>query len=95
HQPPTTFTITNDPLGLCDWGLGIWGDSRNQVLQGDFYIGSSMSNELLSPLVRHLPGHTAAGLSAAERPDVSDDEPLDAPEDLDPTSTPVSLGSRR
>jgi radical SAM superfamily enzyme YgiQ (UPF0313 family) len=55
HQPPTTFTITNDPLGLCDTGLRLAGDSRDEVIQGDYYMASTTSFELTSPLTRLLP----------------------------------------
>ena len=97
-HPPTTFTITDDPLGLCTWGMGIEGDSRNEVLQGDFYIGSAMSNELLSPLTRHLPAHTAHGLDPVERDDMPapDEVAADYARVDEPSpGVPVSLGSRR
>lgn len=52
---PADFTITGDPLRLCDEGPVLHGDSRDEVVQGDFYMASTSAYELLSPLVRLLP----------------------------------------
>ena len=61
-RPPTTFTVTGDPLHLCDLGPRLAGDSRDEVIQGDFYMASTTANELMSPLIRLLP-HVARHLS--------------------------------
>ncbi|MFZ4668179.1 MAG: hypothetical protein ACOYML_02685, partial [Microthrixaceae bacterium] len=86
HQPPTTFTITNDPLGLCDIGIRFAGDSRDELMEGDFVIGSNSSHELISPLTRHSPFLPATELEATAA----------APQDDAATTvaapTPVTLG---
>jgi len=102
---PATFTVDGDPAGLCRSSVTFEGDSRNERMQGEFQIGSSMVFELQSPLARNLPGSMAAGLTF---PSVDPDEaaaasvtefPQDAPssdgrvESVGPT--PVSIGSRR
>lgn len=55
EYPPATFTVWGDPLRLCQSGLDFPGDSRHQLLEGDFAIGSLAANELDSSLVRILP----------------------------------------
>jgi hypothetical protein len=56
EYPAGRLTVWGDPLGLCDQGLRFQGDSRNEVMEGDFHVGGMACNELDSPLVRLLPG---------------------------------------
>lgn len=51
----SSFVVSGDPLGLCTGGLQFNGDSRELLMQGDFYLCTATANELLSPLVRLLP----------------------------------------
>ena len=62
-HPPTTFTITADPLHLCDNGLHFasWGPND---LETDFSVGANAANELASPLLRLLPHVAACGVPA-------------------------------
>lgn len=53
--PPVDFTVDGDPLELCRLGPQLAGDSRDEVLQGDFYMASTTAYELDSDLVRLLP----------------------------------------
>ncbi len=61
---PATFTITGDPLGLCTSGIYLHGDSRSEIMQGDFHIGSAVANELESPLMRVLPALSYFGVTS-------------------------------
>ncbi|MBL8774591.1 MAG: B12-binding domain-containing radical SAM protein [Acidimicrobiales bacterium] len=58
--PPATFTVTGDPLQLCELGLHFSGDSRDLVFEGDFAIGQNTANELASPLMVRLPVFSGA-----------------------------------
>ncbi|HWJ64789.1 MAG TPA: radical SAM protein [Acidimicrobiales bacterium] len=62
---PTSFTVLGDPLELCTEGARLAGDSRDGVLQGDFYTASASAFELHSTLSRMLP-HMARTLGAEE-----------------------------
>jgi hypothetical protein len=59
---PASLTVWGDPMGLCDEGPRLAGDSRDSVLQGDFYMAATSAYELHSPLTRLLP-HVARFLS--------------------------------
>ena len=94
---PARFTVTADPLRLCEDGLRFAGDSRDEVLQGDFYMATSTANELLSPLVRLLP-HVIRCLDPAvvqavlaeRRPPVEEATPIE----VDLHRRPVASGGR-
>ncbi len=60
--PPSDFTVTADPLGLCENGLWFAGEPRSETFPGDFENGAGAANELLSPLMRVLPWVRAAGV---------------------------------
>ena len=47
---PIEFTIEADPLELCSNGLTFGGESRDETMQGDFYVLIDAAYELLSPL---------------------------------------------
>jgi len=47
---PIEFTIEADPLELCSSGLTFGGESRDETMQGDFYVLIDAAYELLSPL---------------------------------------------
>ena len=74
RYPRGSLTVARDPLGLCDDGPELFGDSRASVVQGDFYMASTSAYELYSPLVRLLP-HVVRNLTpdevAAVLPDVA------------------------
>ena len=100
HHPPTTFTITADPLHLCDNGLPLDGDSRDDANQGQFQIGATVAHELESPLMRYLPHVHASGVAPPERPAVAlstvvgfpIDADLDDPDLLAGAGVSVALG---
>ena len=89
---PTEFTVTGDPLDLCVTGIRLDGDSRDEILQGDFHIGAAVANELESPLIRILPA-----LCGQAGPLSSEDivrqllEELEAEDDADAGGVPVAL----
>ncbi len=62
---PGELTVARDPLRLCDDGPELFGDSRAEVVQGDFYMASTSAYELYSPLVRLLP-HVVRNLAPEE-----------------------------
>lgn len=55
QYPPGDLTVEGDPMELCTYGTRLHGDSRNEVMQGDFYLASTSAYELDSPLARVLP----------------------------------------
>lgn len=67
---PAEFTVSSDPLSVCDRGiyLGEEGDfgsgsGRRRLLESDFHLGSTSANELMSPLIRILPPLAVLGPS--------------------------------
>ena len=67
QYPPTTFTITDDPLDLCNNGTHFAGNSRDELMEGDFQIGANSSHELLSELTRPSPFLASQGVEPAAR----------------------------
>ena len=67
---PATEELPHDYLAyyrsatssLYDGGLRMPGDSRDPIIEGDFHLGQSSANELLSPLIRLLPLLGAPGV---------------------------------
>ena len=55
HYPPADFTITADPLHLCTNGPDLGGDSRDESMLGQFWVGIGGTYELVSPLTRVAP----------------------------------------
>ena len=53
--PPTTLEVLGDPIGLCAAGLRFGGDSRDEAMLGQFWIGVGSSYELLSSFTRVSP----------------------------------------
>jgi hypothetical protein len=93
---PAEFTVTGDPLDLCVTGIRLDGDSRDEILQGDFHIGAAVANELESPLIRILPAlcGQAGPLSSEDivRQLLEELEDLQAtPDDADADGVPVAL----
>jgi hypothetical protein len=77
HHPPTTFTITADPLDVCRNGIIFGQHGDGGVMQGDFAIGANAANELASPLLRVLPHVAAEGIPAVIPDGLEpDDEPI-------------------
>ncbi len=60
---PSVLVVEGDPLGLCDQGMLLAGDSRDERSQGQFQIGATVANELASPLLRFLPHVEASGMA--------------------------------
>jgi radical SAM superfamily enzyme YgiQ (UPF0313 family) len=52
---PGELVVEADPLDLCRLGPRLAGDSRDEVIQGDFYMATTSAYELHSPLTRLLP----------------------------------------
>ena len=94
-HPPTTFTITDDPLGLCTWGILFGGDSRDELMEGDFLIGSNSAHELISPLTRHSPFLESLGIAAPHREAAEPylDDPDEQEEDHDGIGGPATGGT--
>lgn len=45
----------------------LYGDARrDEILESDFHLGQATANELVSPLIRILPGTTWLAVSALE-----------------------------
>ena len=97
---PATFTVVGDPLGLCTDGIHLQGDSRNEIIQGDFHIGGGVANELESSLIRILPLVSGNGITnlppeviaAAEAEDRAAEGAAVDPTAGDPTAgEPVSI----
>lgn len=53
--PPSEFTISSDPLGLCTHGVQLEDDSRDETMLGQFWVGIACTYELESPLRRVSP----------------------------------------
>jgi hypothetical protein len=53
---PATFTVDGDPLELCRTGPPLNVGVGDDVIQSEFHLGQCASNELMSPLLRLLPG---------------------------------------
>ncbi len=53
---PATFVVQGDPLELCRTGPPLNVGVGDDVIQSEFHLGQCASNELLSPLLRLLPG---------------------------------------
>lgn len=98
--PAASLTVAADPLGLCDTGLHFPGDNYDAAFEGDFHIGAIAANELLSPLVRIVPGVSSQrdmvearlALARASASAVSDDATVRHPR---PPGVPVPLGRSR
>ena len=52
---PATFTVVGDPLDLCGAGVSLVGDSRDELVHGDFWMMAVTAYELDSGLTRWLP----------------------------------------
>ncbi|MBL8774592.1 MAG: B12-binding domain-containing radical SAM protein [Acidimicrobiales bacterium] len=64
-HPQAELTVTGDPLHLCSGGLRFAGDSRDEAMLGQFWLGVGSSHELLSPLTRVAPATRDLELAAA------------------------------
>ena len=47
--------IDHDPLGLCRFGVEFLGDSRNEIIEGTFWMGVDFTHELPSTIDRPPP----------------------------------------
>lgn len=101
-HPPATFTVTDDPLHLCDDGLRFAGDSRDELMEGDFLIGANSSYELLSELTRMSPFLASLGMSpplpAVDVPVASGDQNPETDPDAEPddsSAVRVAIGRTR
>ncbi|MCB1017496.1 MAG: radical SAM protein, partial [Acidimicrobiales bacterium] len=65
-HPPGRLVVTGDPLGLCEGGLRFAGDSRDESLLGQFWLGVGSSHELASPLTRVAPALRHLDVAARE-----------------------------
>jgi len=54
-HPPAALEVIGDPIGLCTAGLRFGGDSRDESMLGQFWIGVGSSYELLSSFTRVSP----------------------------------------
>jgi hypothetical protein len=69
EMPRGHLTVAGDPIGLCNNTMVFEGDSRNERMQGEFQVGSSVAYELQSPLARLLPAALARGVVVPNRSD--------------------------
>ena len=81
-HPPAELTVTGDPLDLCRGGLRFGGDSRDESMLGQFWLGVGSSHELLSPLTRVSPASRSLEVAGAAAGDA-------------PVATPVTVGAPR